>query len=108
MWGKKALAYFPTEDKWCKLRDTAVDYQSHSLVQWKDKIHIFREDFHTVGESKALREYYEPNIDFWGSIQSDQIKSINRSIIFKGDLYVLSFKMNSEQKMYSYDAKTNC
>ena len=60
-----------------------------------------------MGESKGFREYYQPNINSWGSIQSDQIKSINRCIIFKGDLYVLSFKMNSEQKMYSYDAKTN-
>ena len=106
--GKKALAYFPIEEKWCKLRDAGIDYQSHCLVQWKDKIHIFREDCNTVGESKAFREYYEPSIDSWGSIQSDQVKYINRCIIFKGDLYVLSFKMNSEQKMYSYDAKTNC
>ena len=85
-----------------------IDYQSHCLVQWKDKIHIFREDCNTAGESKAFREYYKPNIDSWGSIQSDQIKSINRCVIFKGDLYVLSFKMNSEQQTYSYDAKTNC
>ena len=105
--GKKGLAYFPTEDKWCKLRDAAVDYQNHCLVQWKDKIHIFHEDCKTVGESNAFREYYKPNIDSWGSIQSDQIKSINRCIIFNGDLYVLSFKVNSEQRMYSYDAKTN-
>ena len=102
--GKKALAYFPTEDKWCKLRDTAFDYQSHCLVQWKDKIHIFCEDCNTVGESEAFRQHYQPNINSWGSIQSDQIKSINRCIIFKGDLYLLSFKMNSEKKMYSYDA----
>ena len=105
--GKKALAYFPIEDKWCKLRDAAVDYQSHCLVQWKDKIHIFHEDCNTVGESNAFREYYKPNIDSWGSIQSDHILSINRCVTFKGDLYVLRFKMNSEQKMYSYDAKTN-
>ena len=105
--GKKALAYFPTEDKWCKLRDAAVDYQSHCLVQWKDKIHVFHEDCNTVGESNAFREYYKPNIDSWGSIQSYRIKPINRCIIFKGDLYVLSFKTNSEQKMYSYDARTN-
>ena len=72
--GKKALPYFPIEDKWCKLRDAAIDYQSHCLVRWKDKIHIFREDCDTVGESKAFREYYEPNIDSWGSIQSGQIK----------------------------------
>ena len=106
--GKKALAYFPTEDKWCKLRDAAFDFQSHCLVQWKDKIHIFCEYSKTVGESEAFRQHYQPNIDSWGSIQSDQIKSISSCIIFKGDLYVLSFKMNSEQKMYSYDAKTNC
>ena len=105
--GKKALAYFPIEDKWCKLRDAAVDYQSHCLVQWKDKIHIFHEDCNTKGESNAFREYYKPNIDSWGSIQSDHIKSINRCITFKGDLYVLGFKMFSEQKIYSYDAKTN-
>ena len=106
--GKKALAYFPTEDKWCKLRDAAFDYQSHCLVQWKDKIHIFCEDCNTVGESEAFRQHYQPNINSWGSIQSDQIKSINKCIIFKGDLYVLRFKINSEQKMYSYDAKINC
>ena len=105
--GKKALAYFPTEDKWCKLRDAAFDYQSHCLVQWQDKIHIFCEDGNTVGESEAFRQHYQPNINSWGAIQSDQIKSINRCIIFKGDLYVLSFKWNSEQKMYIYDAKTN-
>ncbi|XP_015756211.1 PREDICTED: kelch-like protein 18 isoform X2 [Acropora digitifera] len=105
--GKKALAYFPIEDKWCKLRDAAVDYQSHCLVQWKDKIHIFHEDCNTEGESNAFREYYKPNIDSWGSIQSDHIKSINRCITFKGDLYVLRFEMFSEQKIYSYDAKTN-
>ena len=106
--GKTALAYFPTEDKWCKLRDATFDYRSHCLVHWKDRIHIFCEDCKTVGESEAFRQHYQPNIDSWGSIQSDQIKSINRCIIFKGDLYVLSFKMYSEQKMYSYDAKTNC
>ena len=39
--GKRAMAYFPTEDEWYKLRDAAFDYQSHCLVQWKDKIHIF-------------------------------------------------------------------
>ena len=105
--GKKALAYFPIEDKWCKLRDAAVDYQSHCLVQWKDKIHIFHEDCNTEGESNAFREYYKPNIDSWGSIQSGHIKSINRCITFKGDLYVLRFEMFSEQKIYSYDAKTN-
>ena len=106
--GRKALAYFPTEDKWCKLRDATFDYQSHCLVQWKDKIHIFCNDCKTVGESEAFRQHYQPNIDSWGSVQNDQIKSINRCSIFKGDLYVLSFKMYSEQKMYSYDAKTNC
>ena len=106
--GKKALAYFPTEDKWYKLRDAAFDYQSHCLVQWKDKIHIFRENCNTVGESKGFREYYQPNINSWGSIQSNHIRSINRCIIFKGNLYMLSFKRNSEQEMYIYDAKTNC
>ncbi|XP_015750817.1 PREDICTED: kelch-like protein 3 [Acropora digitifera] len=106
--GKKALAYFPTEDKWCKLRDAAFDYQRHCLVQWKDKIHIFCEESNTVGESEAFRQHYQPNINSWGSIQSDQIEFINSCIILKGDLYVLSFTTNSEQKIFSYDAKTNC
>ncbi|XP_067048895.1 kelch-like protein 28 [Acropora muricata] len=106
--GKKALAYFPTEDKWCKLRDAAFDYQRHCLVQWKDKIHIFCEESNTVGESEVFRQHYQPNINSWGSIQSDQIKFINSCIILKGDLYVLSFTTNSEHMIFSYDAKTNC
>ncbi|XP_044178438.1 kelch-like protein diablo [Acropora millepora] len=106
--GKKALAYFPTEDKWCKLRDAAFDYKRHCLIQWKDKIHIFCEESNTVGESEAFRQHYQPNINSWGFIQSDQINAINRCVIFKDDLYVLSCKVNSEQKMYCYDAKTNC
>ena len=52
--GKKALAYFTTEDKWCKLRDAVFDYQSDCLVQWKDKINIFRKDCNTVGKIKSI------------------------------------------------------
>ena len=108
MWGKKGVGLLSHRtDTWYKLRDTAFDYQSHCLVQWKENIHVLNGNYHILGNSE-VREYYQPNMNSWGAIQSDQTKSINRCIIFKGDLYVLSFKRNSEQKMYIYDANTNC
>ena len=105
--GRKVLAYFPTQNDWYRLRDAAFDYKGHCLVQWKENIHVFNGDNHILGNSE-VREYYQPNINSWGAIQSDQTKSLNRCIIFKGDLYVFCFEMFLEQEMYRYDAKTNC
>ena len=105
--GRKVLAYFPTEDKWYKLRDAAFDYQSHCLVQWKENIHVFSGNNHTLGNSE-VREYYQPNMNSWGAIQSDQTKYMNKCIIFKDDLYVFRFETSSELKMYRCYAKTNC
>ena len=96
--GRKVLAYFPTEDKWYKLRAAAFDYQGHCLVQWKENIHIFSGVNHTLGNLE-VREYYQPNINSWGAIQSDQTKSMNRCIIFKDDLYVFCLERHLEQKM---------
>ena len=103
--GEKALAYFPTEDKWCKLRDAEFDYQNHCFVQWKDKIHIFREDCRIVDESEAFREHYHPNINSWGSIQGDQVESVTRCIVFRGDLYVFCSDL---PEMCCFNAKINC
>ena len=105
--GRKVLAYFPTQDDWYRLRDAAFDYEGHYLVQWQEKVHVFSGAKHSLGKSE-VREYYQPNINSWGAIQSDPMKSMNRCIIFKGDLYVFWFQMILEVKMYCYDAKTNC
>ena len=105
--GKKVLAYFPTEDHWYRLSDAAFDYKGHCPVQWKGNVHIFNGENHTLGNS-VVREYYQPNINSWGAIQSDQTKSVSWGAIFKDDLYAFLSQRIFQQKMYSYDAKTNC
>ena len=105
--GRKVLAYFPTEDEWYTLRDAAFDYQRHCLVQWKGNIHVFNGNNHILGNSE-VREYYQPNMNSWGAIQSDQTKYMNKCIIFKDDLYVFRFERYSELKMYRCYSKTNC
>ena len=104
--GRKALCYFPKQNEWHRLADTPFHYRSHTLVQHKDKIYIFTDDVHKLGESQVM-EYYVPNANSWGSVQRVP-KSCNSCTVLKGNLYALYFSHILEERMYRYVAETHC
>ena len=107
--GRKALGYFPKQNKWYKLADAPFHHQDHFLVQCRSKVYIADSQSHKMGESVVM-EYYEPALNTWGSIvkAASFTHNINTHVIVLNDVqYELSFCSGQGFHIYQYDVETN-
>ena len=109
--GRKALGYFPKQNKWYRLADAPFHHKDHFLVQCRSKVYIADIVSREMGESEVM-EYYKPAMNTWGSIlpdasSHDYIDSFLQVTVLNDVLYGLSFDSLSGCHIYQYDAGTN-
>ncbi|XP_068687678.1 kelch-like protein 3 [Montipora foliosa] len=108
--GRKALGYFPKQNKWYRLTDAPFFHQDHFLVQCRSKVYIADSEVFEMGESVVM-EYYKPAMNTWGSILQasfdDDHYSFQHIIALNDVLYGLSFSSSSGCHIYQYEAGTN-
>ncbi|XP_068687679.1 kelch-like protein 12 [Montipora foliosa] len=109
--GRKALGFFPKQNKWYRLADAPFFHQDHFLVQCRSKVYIADSQSRKMGESEVM-EYHKPAMNTWGSIlqttsSNDYLDSFLQVTVLNDVLYGLSCNSLSGCHIYQYDAGTN-
>ena len=107
--GRKALGYFPKQNKWYRLADAPFHHHDHFLVQCRSKIYVSDCESRKMGESEVM-EYYKPAMNTWGSIvkAASFTHYTNTHVIVLNDvLYELSFYSGQRGHIYQCDVETN-
>ena len=103
--GRKALGYFPNQNKWYRLADAPFHHQDHFLVQCRSKVYIADSQSIKMGESVGM-EYYKPAMNTWGSVIKATNNTRNHVIVLNDVLYEMSFSLYG-CRIYQYDAGSN-
>ena len=109
--GKKALCYFPHENKWYHFVDMTLEHQHHAPIQYRDRVYIFSKQEVVPGQLQVA-EYYIPSTNSWGAIRTkfrydEQFSSV---LVLNGDmtLYVLTNTETApENTIYTYHPDKN-
>ena len=105
--GRKALCYLPQKNMWYKLEDPPFHYQSHTLTQHRSRVYVFDNETHELGESEVT-EYYEPDANSWGAIQSGMVNTFTSCTVLNGKLYASYFSYFKGAGVSRYDEQKNC
>ncbi|XP_068751020.1 kelch-like protein 17 [Montipora capricornis] len=107
--GRKALGYFPKQNKWYRLADAPFYHEDHFLVQCRSKIYVSDWESRKTGESEVM-EYYKPAMNTWGSIVKAARfthETDTHVIVLNDVLYELSFYSGQRCHIYQCDLQTN-
>ncbi|KAL9953960.1 hypothetical protein ACROYT_G041442 [Oculina patagonica] len=102
--GKRSLCYFPQQNTWYQLSDTAFNHDcNHALAQCRVRVYIACSESDKLGGSN-LMEYYIPATNSWGAVQL--AATFTCAAVLKGYLYATCDKFG-QRGLYRYDPDKN-